>query len=288
MIRSDNPSDNGVSGAMYLFGTALLWSFIGILVRAHSQSALLIGAVTAIFGRPVLRVSRLIALVAVCNFVTGTTFNFANQLTTVGNAIVLQYTSMIFVIVYQSLATRTLPSPAKIASVVVAFTGMGLFFLGDLSAEGMLGNLLAVISGATFGLCFFLNSRPDASPMVSSLISCGISMLPIVYFAGALDSVRPFEWGLMLVHGLFCSGLASVLYAKGIARTNAFAANLVCMSEVVLAPCWSALFFGEVFRWNEFLGAAIIVLVIVANLASDAFGDGFLVTLVRHRNKERA
>lgn len=227
MIRSDNPPDNGVSGAMYLFGTALLWSFIGILVRANSQSALLIGAVTAIFmalfillvGRPVLRVSRLIVLVAVCNFVTGTTFNFANQLTTVGNAIVLQYTSMIFVIVYQSLATRTLPSPAKIASVVVAFTGMGLFFLGDLSAEGMLGNLLAVISGATFGLCFFLNSRPDASPMVSSLISCGISMLPIVYFAGALDSVRPFEWGLMLVHGLFCSGLASVLYAKGIART---------------------------------------------------------------------
>ena len=99
MIRSDNPPDNGVSGAMYLFGTALLWSFIGILVRANSQSALLIGAVTAIFmalfillvGRPVLRVSRLIVLVAVCNFVTGTTFNFANQLTTVGNAIVLQY-----------------------------------------------------------------------------------------------------------------------------------------------------------------------------------------------------
>ena len=90
--------------------------------------------------------------------------------------------------------------------------------------------------------------------MVSSLISCGISMLPIVYFAGALDSVRPFEWGLMLVHGLFCSGLASVLYAKGIARTNAFAANLVCMSEVVLAPCWSALLFGEVFRWNELFG----------------------------------
>lgn len=293
MIRSDNPPDNGVSGAMYLFGTAFLWSFIGILVRANSQSALLIGAVTAIFmalfillvGRPVLRVSRLIVLVAVCNFVTGTTFNFANQLTTVGNAIVLQYTSMIFVIVYQSLATRTLPSPAKIASVLVAFTGMGLFFLGDLSAEGMLGNLLAVISGATFGLCFFLNSRPDASPMVSSLISCGISILPIVYFAGDLGSVKPFEWGLMLVHGLFCSGLASVLYAKGIARTNAFAANLVCMSEVVLAPCWSALLFGEVFRWNEFLGAAIIVLVIVGNLAYDAFGDGFLVALVRHRNK---
>ena len=135
---------------------------------------------------------------------------------------------------------------------------------------------------------FRASTPTSTAAVVSSLISCGISMLPIVYFAGALDSVRPFEWGLMLVHGLFCSGLASVLYAKGIARTNAFADNLVCMSEVVLAPCWSALLFGEVFRWNEFLGAAIIVLVIVANLAYDAFGDGFLVALVRHRNKERA
>lgn len=294
MNRSDNPPDNGANGAMYLFGTALLWSFIGILVHANSQSALLIGSVTSIFmalfilfvGRPRLRISRLIVLVAVCNFVTGTTFNFANQLTSVGNAIVLQYTSMIFVIVYQSLASRTLPSTAKIFTVVAAFAGMGLFFLGDLSAEGMLGNFLAVISGATFGLCFFLNARPDASPMVSSLVSCGISMLPIFYFAGSLGAVKPFEWGLMVVHGLFCSGLASVLYAKGIARTNAFAANLVCMSEVVLAPCWSALLFGEVFSWNELLGAAIIVSVIVANLVSDAFGDGFLVALVHRRNKD--
>ena len=60
------------------------------------------------------------------------------------------------------------------------------------------------------------------------------------------------------------------------------------MSEVVLAPCWSALLFGEVFRWNEFFGAGIIVLVIVADLVSDAFGDGFLVALVRHRKKDRA
>lgn len=295
MNCNDPVAQNGMNGAAYLFGTALLWSFIGILVHANSQSALLIGAVTATFmslfillvGRPVLRISRLILIVAVCNFVTGTTFNFANQLTSVGNAIVLQYTSMIFVIVYQSIASRSLPSTAKVISVVAAFAGMGLFFLGDLSAQGMLGNLLAVISGATFGLCFFLNARPDASPMVSSLISCGISMLPIVYFAGDLGDVKPFEWGLMLVHGLFCSGLASVLYAKGIARTNAFIANLVCMSEVVLAPCWSVLFFGEVFSWNEFLGAAIIVSVIVINLLSDAFSGGFLVALVRHRSRGR-
>ena len=75
---------------------------------------------------------------------------------------------------------------------------------------------------------------------------------------------------------------------KGIARTNAFAANLVlhergrARSLLVGAPLWRGLSLERV------LGAAIIVLVIVGNLAYDAFGDGFLVALVRHRNKERA
>ena len=161
MNRPDNQPDNGVSGAMYLFGTALLWSFIGILVHANSQSALLIGAVTAIFmalfiicvGRPKLRISRLIVLVSVCNFVTGTTFNFANQLTSVGNAIVLQYTSMIFVIVYQSLSSRALPSTAKIISV-------GAFLLGRFECRGFARQSARRDFGRHLWAVFFLQCAP--------------------------------------------------------------------------------------------------------------------------------
>ena len=154
-------------GVFCLFGTAVCWSFMGILTKWNTQSPFLIGGVTStivlvftlVVARPQLRFSPLIVGVGLASFFTGLTFRYANQLTTVGNAIVLQYTSMIFVIVYQSLAERRMPALRHVLVVLGAFAGMALFFMGSLSAEGMLGNLLAIASGASFGLQFYLNSR---------------------------------------------------------------------------------------------------------------------------------
>lgn len=82
----------------------------------------------------------------------------------VTSTIVLQYTSMIFVIVYQGIAERRMPALRHVPVVLGAFAGMALFFMGSLSSEGMLGNILAIASGASFGLQFYLNSRPGPRP----------------------------------------------------------------------------------------------------------------------------
>lgn len=271
------PASRGSEGPLYLFGTAVLWSFIGVLVRGNTQSPFLIGGVTAVVtamflllvSRPRIVINKTVVLAGVAAFVTNCTFTFANQLTSVGNAIVLQYTSMIFVIVYQAIAERRLPAGYKVLSVAFAFMGMVLFFFDELSPAGMLGNILAIVSGAAFGLCFFLNTRRDAAPLVSSLLSNVCSLVPFLFYVGQLPSVMPLEWAFMLAQGLLCSGLASLLYARGIVKTPAFMANLVCMSEVIMAPLWSYLLFGEVFGRMAFAGAAIIVSVIVVNLWLD-------------------
>ncbi|MFR2951147.1 MAG: hypothetical protein ACLTKG_07460 [Collinsella intestinalis] len=86
-------------GVFCLFGTAVCWSFMGILTKWNTQSPFLIGGVTStivlvftlVVARPQLRFSPLIVGVGLASFFTGLTFRYANQLTTVGNAIVLQY-----------------------------------------------------------------------------------------------------------------------------------------------------------------------------------------------------
>lgn len=271
------PTSRGSEGPLYLFGTAVLWSFIGVLVRGNSQSPFLIGGVTAVVttvflmlvSRPRIVLNRTVVLAGIAAFATNCTFNFANQLTSVGNAIVLQYTSMIFVIVYQAVAERRLPAGYKVLSVAFAFLGMVLFFFDELSPAGLVGNILAIVSGAAFGMSFFLNTRCDAAPLVSSLLANAFSLVPFFFFVGQLPSVVPREWVFMVAQGLLCSGVASVLYARGIVKTPAFMANLVCMSEVVMAPLWSYLLFGETFGRMAFAGAAIIVSVIVVNLWLD-------------------
>lgn len=265
-------------GVFCLFGTAVCWSFMGILTKWNTQSPFLIGGVTStivlvftlVVARPQLRFSPLIVGVGLASFFTGLTFRYANQLTTVGNAIVLQYTSMIFVIVYQSLAERRMPALRHVLVVLGAFAGMALFFMGSLSAEGMLGNLLAIASGASFGLQFYLNSRPGAAPLVSSLVASVCSMVPLLFMFDRLPQVNPAEWGYMAASGVFCSSFANILFSKGIGKVPAFTANLICMSEVIMAPTWSFFIFGETFSETALAGAALIVASIVVNLALDA------------------
>ena len=121
-------------GALCLFGTAVCWSFLGILTKCNAQSPFLIGGITStivlvftlVVARPQLRFSPLIVGVGLASFFTGLTFRYANQLTKVGNAIVLQYTSMIFVIVYQGIAERRLPALRHVLVVLGAFAGRRL------------------------------------------------------------------------------------------------------------------------------------------------------------------
>lgn len=73
----------------------------------------------------------------------------------------------------------------------------------------------------------------------------------------------------MLGQGIVCSGVSSIFYVRGIRRVPAFSANMICMSEVILAPTWAFLAFGESFGRFAFIGAMLIVASIVINLVLD-------------------
>lgn len=264
-------------GYVYLGATALCWSFIGVLIRFNSQSAILIHSVTSIIAlffsfciaRSKLVVNKLVVGIALAQIITGLTFVSANQLTGVGNAIVLQYTSMIFVLVYQSIDHRCIPTPKQVGVIVMAIVGMVLFFFDSLTLQGMLGNLLAITSGAFFGAQFYLNTKPKASPLSSAILSYGLSGGMILLLLDKLVHVTIQEWGIMLVSGIVCTGLAGIFFAKGIERCHAFSANIICMSEVVMAPLWTFIMFHETLGIRSLLGAAIIICAVLLNMLFD-------------------
>lgn len=270
-------AENRTGGYADLFLTALCWSFVGLFTRSNACSAWLTSAVASLSGllfllvvvRPTLRFTKRAVLVGLANCVMSLTFIFANKLTSVGNAIVLQYSSTIFVIIYESIERHHLPRVSKIGVVVMAFAGMLLFFLDELTAEGMLGNLLSIVSGAFFGLAFFMNAKPGALPMPSSLVGFAVASLGFLVVAPEVPTVSPMNWALMLGQGIVCSGVSSIFYARGIRRVPAFSANMICMSEVILAPTWAFLAFGESFGRFAFMGAMLIVASIVINLVLD-------------------
>lgn len=264
------------TGYLWLLGTALSWSFSGVFTKLNSQPGFLISAVSAVASllfyfiivRPTIHVSKLVVAAAASSYCMGITFVYANKLTSVGSAIVLQYSSMAFVALFEAIEQRKIPPARKILVIVMALAGMVVFFFDSLSAENVLGNLLAIVSGAFFGLMFFLNAKPGSSPVTSSMMSSTISLLPGLFFVPQLPQVKPLEWGLMAAGGIM-GGISNLCFARGIVRVQPLTANLITMLEVVFAPIWAFLFFGESFGRFALVGTVLIIGSIVVNLVLD-------------------
>lgn len=262
------------SGYIWLLGTALSWSFSGIFSKLNGQPGFLISAVSScvalafylIIIRPTIRVNKLVAAAGVAAYLMGITFTYANKMTSVGSAIVLQYSSTAFVALYTAIDERRLPPARKVFVIVMALAGMVVFFFDSLSPERIAGNMLAIVSGAFFGLMFFLNARPGSSPVTSSMMSCVLSLVPGLAFLPRLPQVTEHEWLLMIAAGIICTGIANVCFSRGVTRVDPLSANLITMLEVIMAPLWAFFIFGESLGRFAFAGAVLIIGSIVVDL----------------------
>jgi drug/metabolite transporter (DMT)-like permease len=254
-------------GYIYLVLTALFWSFAGICIRFNNQSALFISVINAmigvcfnlIFNHQKIKLNKTILFAGFCQFMMGVTFILANQLTTVGNAIILQYTSMIFVLIYQCIDKRQLPKLKQILIIFVVIVGMILFFLDSISFQGLLGNIIAIISGAFYGLQFYINTKENADPYSSMIVNFLFSIALIGFVIRDFGNVTIVEWSAMATSGLICAGLGSLCFAKGISKVNALTANIICMLEIIFAPIWAYLIFHETIGQMSLIGAAIML-----------------------------
>lgn len=173
---------------------------------------------------------------------------------------------MIFVLIYQSIDQKKLPQMKQIGIIVMVIFGMILFFFDKLSFAGMLGNILAIISGVFFGFNFYMNTKKEADAYTSTVISYMINICLSFLIAKDFMTVKSIEWIVMIIGGIVQMGLANLFYIHGIRLVNAFSANIICMSEVLFSPLWAFLIFHETIGKMALIGAIIIILGIVFNL----------------------
>lgn len=261
-------------GYLYLLVTAFCWSLAGVFIRFNTQSGLMISCVGSgfallfnlLFSKKKYIINRTVIVTAFIQVICGITFIYANQLTTVGNAIALQYTSMIFVVIYDCIDKKRKPSIQKLIIITIVVLGIVLFFMDSISVKGMIGNFLAIISGAFFGLEFYINTKKNADAYTSCNLSYIINLCFIIFIIQDFPTVSTKEWLAMLGSGIFQIAIGGIMFAKGIRYVDAFTANIICMFEIVLAPLWAFLLFYEKISLISLCGAVVIVCGILWNM----------------------
>ena len=249
---------------------SILWSSGGILIKLVNWDPFAIAGMRSLIGcltmlvfirKPKFTFSLNQIMAAICYSATMILFILANKMTTAANAVLLQYTEPVFIVILgRWLLTDEKTTPIDWLSIAGILVGMVLFFLDDLSFSANAGNILAVISGLTFALTAIFMRRQKSvrssdSFMLAHILTFAIS-IPFIVRSGPPSTTGMI--GLALL-GVFQMGIPSILYGFGMAGVSAISAAILTMLEPALNPVWVALFVGEIPSSRAILGGCIIL-----------------------------
>jgi DME family drug/metabolite transporter len=239
---------------LLLLAAALLWSTAGAAIKLCDLSGwqiaggrslvaglFLLLAVRETRRRPTLPV----LLVSMAYAFTVVLFVLATKLTTAANAIFIQDTAPLWVLLLSPWLLRERPGRGELLAVPIYGLGLGLFFLDELSAGQVTGNLVALASGVAFALSIvgLRRLRYDGpSALVWGNLLAAAAALPL-WSRG--PAPRPLDLALLAYLGIFQLGLAYLCFSRGLEKTPAVEASLLVLLEPVLNPIWTFLLAGE-------------------------------------------
>ena len=269
MIEQDKKSR---SGPICMLAASVCWSFGGICIKFIPWGAMSIIGLRAVLaalvfviwqGSAKINFTKGNVIAALCLSATTVSFVFANKLTSAAAAILLQFTSPVFIILIHLAFYKKKPKFGEMAAVIATVSGMLLFFADQLGGGAFIGNIIAIFSGLCFAGVFVCNKRPDTNPKQALLLGFFINSaigLPFVFFE---VTAEPAPWAAVIFLGIVQVGLAYVFFSIGIQKTSALPACLITALEPVLNPLWVALATGEIPGLFAIVGGAVIISAVV-------------------------
>ena len=268
--------------------TACMWSLGGLFIKLIAWSPFMIAGVRSIIAGGIMaaymkkesvafKLNRYSLFAGIGLGLSATLFTVANKLTTAANAIVLQYTAPVFILILSAILFREKMKKKEVGVVLVTMAGMVLFFLDQLSPGNVVGNILGILAGVFLGLMFVMVGKggdDDSTRMSGILIAHTITLLiglPLG-MAGVMSGSAAAAGGVaapgaslgleilyVVILGVFQLGIPYVLYGIASRDCSPLACSLIGMLEPLLNPVWVAIFTGEVPGMFAMAGAVVII-----------------------------
>ncbi|MGP8244807.1 MAG: DMT family transporter [Bryobacteraceae bacterium] len=268
---------------LLLVTAAVLFSTGGVAVKAASltgwQMASCRSGVAALVLLAVLPESRRgwnwrIVPVAGAYAATLVCFVVANRLTTAADAIFLQSTAPLYLLLLGPVLLREPIRRTDLFFMAPVAIGLAMFFVGAEPAvrtapDPARGNLFAAASGLSYALALaglrWLGRRDRDSGMPAVALGNVLACLAALPLAVPMRSISAADAAVALYLGVVQIGVAYWCVTRAVRHVTALEANLLLLLEPALNPIWVWLVQGErPSRW-ALSGGAIILLATLAN-----------------------
>jgi DME family drug/metabolite transporter len=210
-----------------------------------------------------------------------TLFVASTKLTSAANAIFLQSTAPLYLLVLAPVFLGERFRPRDLAFLASLAIGMALCFIGRPGATATapnpaLGDTLGAASGFVWALTLVALRSVGRDDRVGAATISAVVVGNAFAFAAALPVAWPFpsasaaEWATIVYLGVFQIGLAYVCLSAAVRRLPALETSLLLLLEPVLNPIWTWLIRREDPGAWTIAGGAVIVAATGIKLVSEA------------------
>ena len=255
---------------------AALWSTAGIFIKLIPWNAFVISGVRSAVSAVVLAVyiklhgmrfivCRKTVMPALLLTLTYVCFVAANKLTTAANAIVLQFTAPVFILIFSVLFLKQRFQRRDVLAVICTLAGIALFFLDRLGPGHLLGNVIAVCAGASMGGMYItiggcLEEERMSAIFLAQLFTAAVG---IPFAAATRPAIGLISVLCILALGVFQLGIPYILYGKAAENCSPLVCSLLGAVEPLLNPVWVLLFDGETPGIFALIGGVVVIVTIV-------------------------
>ena len=261
------------AGVLLMLLCASMWSTGGILMKFVPWNAMVLSGMRSLIAGITIAVFMAIKHVpftmdrrifasgaALC--CTYTFFVIANKLTTAANAIVLQYTAPVFIVVIGLCFMHVTFSRLDIAAVSLSLVGISLFFFDQLTPGGIIGNISGIAAGISMAIMYIINGGIEADRRLNAILTaqalCFLIGIPFL-FVGEPIELTGTSVSCILLLGVVQLGIPYILYAKAAESCPPLACCLLGAVEPILNPVWVFLIDGEHPGMMALIGGAVVI-----------------------------
>lgn len=257
-------------GILYTILSAVCFSTGGLLIKLNTWSSITICGLRSIWAflifliymivtkHPV-RFNGKVLIGVLANTLMSISFIMANKMTTAANAIILQFTLPIDIMLLMWIFAKKKPDKVSVISASISFLGILFFFLESLSTGGMAGNILAIASGFFYAIVFLIKKIPGADFESSALISFALNFVIGIPFYLQETNFGAVNVSTGILQGVVQIGLAYMFLNAALDKVPPVGASLLSMIEPILNPILVAVFYGETIGPVSLVGAVIVL-----------------------------
>jgi drug/metabolite transporter (DMT)-like permease len=200
-------------------------------------------------------------------------FVLANKLTTAANAVFLQSTAPLYILLIGPIVLGEPIRRKQVLFMAALAVGMSMIVTGGqaefaTAPEPLRGNVVGIVTGIFWaltivGLRWLGREHPDRNlpTGAASAVAGGnlIACMVTIPAACPIENSTTVDWAAVLFLGLFQIALAYVFMVRGVGRVGALEVSLLVLLEPVLGPLWAWLIHGERPSSLALLGGAVII-----------------------------